>query len=152
MRMATCLSIALAFVSLSAVRSYAGPGESRIVDRELRSKNFAHNKLGIGPVRKMAVYLPAGYDGSSMRHPVIYFLPTAFEGSYKGAQALLDRAIAGGVIDKVILVFVDMNTPLGSSWYVNSPVTGNWEDFIVEELVPDIDASFKTLPHRDSPG
>src|SRR5262249_40709082 len=86
------------------------------------------------------------------RYPVIYFLPTAFENSYKGAQGLFDRAIAAGVIGKFILVCVDMTTPLGSSWYVNSPVTGNWEDFMVEELVPDIDANFKTLPQRDSRG
>jgi hypothetical protein len=150
--MAPGLALALAFASLSAAPSFADPAESRIVDRELRSKNFAHNKLGIGPVRKMVVYLPAGYDGSSRRYPVIYFLPATFEGIYKGAQGLLDRAIAAGVIDKFILVFVDMNTPLGSSWYVNSPVTGNWEDFMVEELVPDIDANFRTLRHRDSRG
>jgi hypothetical protein len=45
-----------------------------------------------------------------------------------------------------------MTTPLGSSWYVNSPVTGNWEDFMVQELVPYIDANFRTLPSRDSRG
>jgi hypothetical protein len=152
MRMAPGLALALAFVSLSAVPSFADPAESRIVNRELPSKNFAHNKLGVDPVRKMVVYLPAGYDGSSKRYPVIYFLPTAFASDYKDAQGLFDRAIAAGVIGKFILVCVDMTTPLGSSWYVNSPVTGNWEDFMVEELVPDIDASFKTLPHRDSRG
>src|SRR5258707_12345111 len=45
-----------------------------------------------------------------------------------------------------------MNTPLGSSWYVNSSATGNWEDLVIQELVPDIDANFKTLPSRDSRG
>ena len=45
-----------------------------------------------------------------------------------------------------------MNTPLGSSWYVNSSATGNWEDFMIQELVPYIDANFKTLRNRDSRG
>ncbi len=45
-----------------------------------------------------------------------------------------------------------MNTPLGCSWYVNSPVTGNWEDFVIRELVPYVDANFRTLPRRDSRG
>ena len=152
MRMAPGLALALAFVSLSAVPSFADPAESRIVNRELPSKNFAHNKLGVGPVRKMVVYLPAGYDGSSKRYPVIYFFPTTFASDYKDVQGLFDRAIVAGVIGKFILVCVDMTTPLGSSWYVNSPVTGNWEDFMVEELVPDIDANFKALPHRDARG
>jgi hypothetical protein len=105
----------------------------------------------------MAIYLPVGYDGSSKRYPVIYFLPNPFE-SYRsvfdqrGAQGLFDRAIGAGVIDKFILVSVDMTTPLGSSWYVNSPVTGNWEDFMIQELVPYMDTNFKTLPNRDSRG
>ena len=129
------LLIAFALAAFSAISSFAETAKSRVVDGELKSKNFADNKVGIGPVRKMMVYLPEGYDGSTKRYPVIYFLPTPFE-SYRvpfdkrNAQGLFDRAIAAGVIDKFILVCVDMTTPLGSSWYVNSPVTGNWEDFM----------------------
>ena len=52
----------------------------------------------------------------------------------------------------MIFVAVDMATPLGCSWYVNSPVTGNWEDFMVRELVPYVDANFRTLANRDSRG
>ena len=97
-----------------------------MVDRELQSKSFAQNKVGVNPVRKMAIYLPAGYEGSSKRYPVIYFLPSPFDGSYrslfdqKGAQSLFDQAIAVNAIDKFILVSVDMTTPLGSSWYGTS--------------------------------
>jgi hypothetical protein len=47
---------------------------------------------------------------------------------------------------------VDMTTPLGASWFVNSPVTGNWEDFVVQELIPYVDASFRTIPTRDARG
>jgi hypothetical protein len=105
----------------------------------------------------MVVYLPAGYDESSKHYPVIYFLPSPFENyrlafDKRDAHGLLDRAIAAGVIDKFILVCADMTTPLGSSWYVNSPVTGNWEDFMIQELVPYTDANFRTLPNRNSRG
>ena len=156
-RSTAALLIALALAAFCAFPSFAETARSRVVDRELTSKNFADNKVGIGPVRKMMVYLPAGYDGSTKRYPVIYFLPTPFE-SYRvpfekrNAQGLFDRAIAAGVIDTFILVCVDMTTPLGSSWYVNSPVTGNWEDFMIKELVPYIDANFRTLPNRSSRG
>ncbi len=132
------------FAALSVAPSFAAATESQLVSRELRSEKFANNKVGTSPIRKMVVYLPPGYNGSSKRYPVIYFLPDAF-GSYrdlfdhKDAQGVFDRAIAGGVIDKFILVAVDMNTPLGSSWCVNSPATGNWEDFMIEELVPYIE-------------
>jgi enterochelin esterase-like enzyme len=150
MRIGTLIFAALTLVTMSA----AG---SRLVDRELHSEKFAGNKVGTSATRKMVVYLPAGYDGSSQRYPVIYFLPTPF-GNYRaefdqsGAQGLFDGAIAARVIDKFILVAVDMDTPLGCSWYVNSPVTGNWEDYMIQELVPYMDANFRTLPHRDSRG
>lgn len=89
---------------------------------------------------------------------MIYFLPNPFEDSYRfdfdqrDAQGLFDRAIATGVIEKCILVAVDMNTPLGSSWYMNASGTGDWEDFVIRELVPYIDANFRTRPNRDSRG
>jgi S-formylglutathione hydrolase FrmB len=125
----------------------------------LRSEAIAHNKIGIDPQRRFLVYLPAGYDeAAARRYPVIYFLPNPFQEDYRfdfdhhDAQNIFDRAIAAGVIENFILVTVDMKTPLGTSWNANSSVTGNWEDFMVRELVPYIDANFKTLPSRDSRG
>ena len=149
--------LAFAFVGFSALSSSSETATSHVLERELSSKNFADNKVGVSPVRKMMIYLPAGYDGGDKRYPVIYFLPSPFE-SYRvpfdkrNAQGLFDRAIAAGVIGNFILVCVDMTTPLGSSWYVNSPVTGNWEDFMIHELVPYMDANFRTLPNRNSRG
>jgi hypothetical protein len=154
--------VVISVACLSIRPLFADSARSRIVDRELRSDSLAHNKIGTDPVRKMVIYLPAGYDDSAQsdarkRYPVIYFLPDAFSSyrdlfDHKDAQAIFDRAIASGVIAQFILVAVDMNTPLGSSWCVNSPATGRWEDFVIEELVPYIDANFKTMPDRDSRG
>src|SRR6202035_20224 len=159
MRNALVFTFAFALAFLNAVPIFAVSPKSQIVVRELRSDNIGHNKTCTDPVRKMLVYLPAGYDeSSSQRYPVIYFLPDPFDDDYRfafdhrDAQGLFDRAIAAGVIDKFILVAVDMNTPLGTSWYVNSSATGNWEDFMIQELVPYIDANFKTLSNRDSRG
>src|SRR5580704_13561695 len=156
---ALVFTFAFALALLNAVPTFAVSAKSQVIVRELRSEDIAHNKTGIDSVRKILVYLPAGYDESSpQRYPAIYFLPNPFEDSYRfdfdhrDAQGLFDRAIAAGVIEKFILVAVDMNTPLGSSWYVNSSGTGNWEDFMIQELVPYIDANFKTLPDRNSRG
>jgi hypothetical protein len=159
-RIALGLVSVIAFAFLNTVLLFADSAKSQLVDRELRSENIGHNKIATDPVRKMVVYLPPGYDESAKdnsRYPVIYFLPTP-EASYRaefdhqGARSLFDRAIAAGIIDKFIFVSVDMNTPLGCSWYVNSPVTGNWEDFMIQELVPYIDANFRTLPTKDARG
>ena len=129
----------------------------RVVLHDLRGESLSHSLIGTNPVRKLAIYLPAGYRTSTTRYPVIYYLPNPlakFEAEfYQGpARELLDRAMAIGEIGKTIFVAVDMATPMGCSWYVNSPVTGNWEDFMVREVVPYIDANFRTLPSRDSRG
>ena len=151
------LALVVMFASLTTRVSLAEVAKSQVVSRELRSEKFAGNKIGTSPVRKMVVYLPAAYDSTTARYPVIYFLPNPFR-EYRAdfdtndAQGLFDRAVASGVIGRFILVSVDMTTPLGSSWYVNSTVTGNWEDFMVQDLVPYIDANFRTLPNRDSRG
>jgi enterochelin esterase-like enzyme len=146
----------LLLVALTVALASIGAAQSQVVSREIRSEKFANSKAGTNPVREMTVYLPPGY-GSSQRYPVIYFLPSPFE-SYraifdqKGAQRLFDQAIENHVIEKFILVSLDMTTPLGCSWYVNSPVTGNWEDFLVEDVVPYVDRNFPTLRSRDSRG
>ena len=150
-------------VSAAAVAIALGPAVlqgaegGHVITREVRGESLSHSLIGTDPVRKLAVYLPAGYEGTSQRYPVIYYLPNPLakfdEDFYHGpARELLDRATATGQIGRTIFVAVDMATSFGCSWYVNSPVTGNWEDFMVREVVPYVDANFRTLPKRDSRG
>ncbi|MEO7691359.1 MAG: alpha/beta hydrolase-fold protein [Sphingomonas sp.] len=154
----TCVLAALSlFLSALPVSAQGSESRSRLVERVIHAKSFAGNKIGVSADRKLIVYLPAGYDGSGKRYPTLYFFASPLD-SYRalfdksGAQALFDRAIARGAIGGFILVSVDMTTPLGASWFVNSPVTGNWDDFVVQELVPYVDASFRTIPTRDARG
>ncbi len=147
------------FVFLVSLPAFAADfPKSQLIAREIQSKCFAESKINTSSIRKLLVYLPAGYDSSTQRYPVVYFFPSPFDSSFRAifdkqnAQGILDRAITTGIVGKFIFVAVDMTTPLGSSWYVNSPATGNWEDFIVKELVPYVDANFRTLPTRDSRG
>jgi hypothetical protein len=149
----------LLLASCRADHSSAETSESQLVSRTIRSEAIAKNKVGTDPARNLLIYLPAGYRASSpQRYPVIYFLPNPFQAGYRydfdhhGARQLFDQAIAAGIIGKFILVTVDMDTPLGASWYVNSSATGNWEDFMTQEVVPYIDANFQTLANRNSRG
>ena len=147
--------LAVAIVFVSANTTFAQ--QSTVLQREIHSTNFADNKIGTDPVRHLSVYLPEGYEGSTTRYPVLYFLPNPMEpfhpAFFEGqAKRFLDNAIAKHQIGKIILVAADFSTPMGSSWYVNSPVTGNWSDFMTRELVPYIDANFRTLSTRDSRG
>lgn len=131
--------------------------QSQVRDFEVASKAFDGNKLGISGQRRVRVYLPDGYEASGRRYPVIYYLHNIFEDE-RGAfdqhdlRGLLDRAIKAGTIPPVIVVAADFSTPLGGSIYANSPVTGNWRDFMVKDLVPWTDGRFRTLASRDSRG
>ncbi len=144
-------------VFLLSVFTITARSQGRLTDVVIESKKFSHNKIGISAKRNVAVYLPEHYNDKAKRFPVIYYLHNLFEdnkslSANSDAKALFDRAIKDGVIADVIVVCADFSTPLGSSLYTNSSVTGNWEDFMVEEVVPYIDANFKTLSHRNSRG
>jgi S-formylglutathione hydrolase FrmB len=154
---APAIGIALACSIPWAAPALSATSGGQVVLRELRSESVAHSKVGTNPLRRLAVYLPPGYDLGTRRYPVIYFLSSPFGGysdcfDKAGGGALFDAAITQGRIGGFILVSADMNTPLGCSWYVNSAATGNWDDLMVKELVPYIDASFRTLAGRDSRG
>ncbi len=128
-------------------------GEGTLVERQIQSDSLKQNKVGTDIKRRLAIYLPSGYETSHQRYTVIYVLQN---GSYRGdfdqhhASAFFDQAIAKNIIPPCIVVAADFSTPLGPSWYVNSPVTGNWDDFAVKELVPYVDANFRTLAGRSS--
>lgn len=130
---------------------------SSVEHNRIESVSLAGNPAGISATRGVTVYLPDGYAAGSKRFPVVYYLSGFFEDdrapyANSGAQALFDRAIARGVIGGVIVVTADFTTPAGGSWYVNSPATGNWDDFMVRELVPWIDARYRTIARSDSRG
>lgn len=149
-----CFCFLLMFSGGSAAVSQPS---GRLITAELRSTNFAGSKTGVSPLRKLTLYLPPGYADQKRRFPVVYYLNHFFEDhtapfANHGAAALFDQAISRRVIGDVIVVTADFSTPAGSSWYVNSSATGNWEDFMVRELVPYVDAHYRTLASRDSRG
>jgi S-formylglutathione hydrolase FrmB len=133
----------------------APSGTLRVID--VPAPSLAGSWLPMPPAQRTAVYLPPSYDGDARkRYPVVYFL-TGFADQiflythvpiYQGflLQEAMDRLIGEKKIGEMIVVIPNGLTPLGGSFYVNSPVNGNWEDFIVRDLVGHIDASFRTIP------
>jgi enterochelin esterase-like enzyme len=128
-----------------------------VVEAQLVSRHLQGNLIGIDPERTIKVYLPPGYDHGNKAYPVIYYFHSLFWSNQRmfedgGVQALFDRAIRAGTIRDFVLVAADFTTPHVGTFFGNSPQTGRWLDFIVEELVPFIDARFRTLPTRRSRG
>lgn len=128
-----------------------------VIERHIDAASLRGSTIGTPTERRVAIYLPPGYEGSAKHYPVIYMLPNPI-GSFRGdfdqhhADTVFDEAIASGALPACIVVAPDLNTPIGPSWYANSPVTGNWDDYVVKELVPYIDANFRTLPTSASRG
>jgi hypothetical protein len=156
MRQQKCDSLILAGLALLLLAP-AALAQGRVEPSQLRSSSISENRLGLSPLRKISVYLPPHYAGNNKRFPVIYFLSSFFEDetapfANNDARALFDKAIADRVIGDVIVVAADFTTPAGGSWFVNSPVTGNWEDFMIRELVPHIDRQYRTIADRASRG
>jgi S-formylglutathione hydrolase FrmB len=65
---------------------------------------------------------------------------------------MMDRLIAAGKIQKMIVVMPDASTRLGGAFYTNSAATGNWEDFVTGDLVAHVDSRYRTLRRRSSRG
>jgi S-formylglutathione hydrolase len=136
-------------------------GVSRLIVDKIPAPSLAGNLFGDTTQQPIAIYLPPSYDTSRTRYPVIYFLPgfgdvitLYLDGTYQGfkLQATMDSLIRVGAIKEMIVVIANGRNRLGGSFYTNSPATGNWEDFIVKELVRVIDSRYRTILFAGSRG
>ncbi len=143
-------------------------GTSVVVEH--RSRILADNALGDPHVRKLAIWLPAGYDegtvrgrstGEGRRYPVLWDL-VGFTGSGlahlnwrpfdENVPERAARLIREQKMGPCILVFPDCFTSLGGNQYVNSSAIGNYADYLTRELIPYVDREFRTLASRDHRG
>lgn len=124
-----------------------------VVTDSIYSKNL-ENEFGENPTRAVAVYLPPGYNESNKKYPVIYFLHgfTGNERMMNYTSGLLDYAIATNRIRPFIMVIPNEQTTYDGSFYSNSGVFGNWEDFTAYDLVEYMDKTYRTIPNKESRG
>ncbi|MGB8960073.1 MAG: alpha/beta hydrolase-fold protein [Candidatus Aminicenantales bacterium] len=101
-----------------------------------------------------AVYLPPDYATSTRRYPVVYLLHGYTDDESGWIQfgeinLAADRAIDEREIPPMIIVMPDG----GVTWYIND-VSGRvrYEDMFVRELIPHIDAAYRTRPSREFRG
>ena len=124
----------------------------------VHGKSLEGNLEGDTPDRDVVVYLPPSYaKNRSQRYPVVYFLHgyLAYAETYVNAMWASDGAdkdVAAGTSKEMIIVFPDSHTIYNGSMYSNSPVTGDWEAFITEDLIHYIDSHYRTIATRESRG
>jgi len=139
----------------------APTGVSRLIVDRIPAPSLAGNLFGDTTQQPIAIYLPPSYETTKTRYPVIYFLPgfgdgitLYLDGTYQGfkLQATMDSLIRVGAIKEMIVVIANGRNRFGGSFYTNSPAAGNWEDFIVKELVRVIDSRYRTILFAGSRG
>ncbi len=130
------------------------PTKSKVIIETVTSEVLRDNPLGDPHQRRVPVYLPPAYDDSRTRYPVVYLL-TGFTGRGtfmlndsafdENIQERLDRLIAAGEVQPMIVVMPDCFTRYGGSQYLNSSATGRYEDHLINEIVPFIDQRYRTM-------
>lgn len=135
---------------------------SRVEQPTLTCEALRDNPLGDPIERRIPVYLPPGYDDDpGQRYPALYLLSS--HGSTGPAllnwqpwdvsvPQQIDALIAAGRMAPAIVVMPDLWTRFGSSQFINSAGIGRYEDALVGEIVPFVDAHFRTLPGADHRG
>ena len=154
---ALCL-IVLAFVSPAfgeeakeAERETQDTTETTIytpgIDRALHIMEF--DAPSVGRRMKYIAMLPEGYDdpeNAERLYPVLYLLH-GFSQNY----TVWPRMGAPFYTEDYELILVMPDA--GNTWYVNwaesdGDEKNNWEDFIIADLIPNVDAVFRTITHR----
>ena len=129
---------------------------------KVHGKSLEGNLEGDSPDRDVSVYLPPSYQtATTRRYPVVYLLHgyTDDDAKWFGLEkhwihlpAVLDSALAKPGNREVIVVMPNAYTRFAGSMYSSSVTTGDWETFVVSELVSYVDSHYRTIPQTASRG
>jgi enterochelin esterase-like enzyme len=124
---------------------------------KIHGKHLEGNLEGEAVDRDVIVFLPPSYQKDKhRRYPVVYALHGYSIGAEQWTHEIhvpqtIEGAFAQGA-KEMIVVLPDSKTVYGGSMYSRSETTGDFEDFIAEDVVQYIDAHYRTLPNRLSRG
>jgi len=107
--------------------------------------------------RDALVFLPPGYDANPQRrYPVVYALHGYSIGAEQWSQEIhvpqtIEGAFARGAQD-MIMVLPDSKTRHNGSIYSSSVTTGDFENYVAEDVVAYMDSHYRTIADRNSRG
>ena len=97
-----------------------------------------------------SIYLPADYETSNRRYPVLYLLHGYTDDEtgwtqFGEAHLIADRTVQSGESAPMIIVMPDG----GVTWYINTyDGKVKYEDYFIKELIPHIDLTYRTRPTK----
>ena len=166
MKRATTAPLTILLITLLASVTLGQQGiapatTGKLLELQIQAPSLKGNLLGDPTEQPVYVYLPPGYESSTKRYPTLYLLHgftsnsgVWINGQYQGMklQTLMDDSIKNGKVREMIVVAANGSNAYKGSFYTNSAVTGNWEDFIIRDLVNYIDSNYRTIPRSESRG
>ena len=136
-----------------------------IIHTQVESANLADNLLGDPTDRDVFVYVPPGYENSDRAYPTAYLLhaygttaaelmnpPTDKERWAPPLEDVLDPVFGRMGAPPMIVVIPDGWSRWGCGQWVDSPVTGNFEQYVLHDVIPHVDGTYRTLPSARSRG
>ena len=69
--------------------------------------------------------------------------------SVRSGIEALDRLVEEGRMGPVVAAFPDCFTSLGGNQYIDSAAMGRWEGFLIDEMLPRLEAEFRLLSGRE---
>src|SRR6185503_11408149 len=125
-----------------------------------QSRLLAENPLHDPSERELGVYLPPSYDAAQARRfPTLLFLPgytgTGLQLLNRNAWSVpldrrIDALLSAGRAAEAIVILADCFTRYGGSQYVDSPAIGRYQSYLADELIPLVDARYRTIPKREA--
>ena len=126
----------------------------------LRSALLRGNPLLDPTDREVLVYLPPSYDETRpRRYPLVMILPAyaanhrtlaGFRLWEKNVFELYEQLLARAECIEAILVVPDAVNRWGGSQFLDSPASGAYQAFVVEEVLPFVDQLYRTIPRREA--
>lgn len=105
-------------------------------------------------VRPTYIYLPSSYEKDQDKaFPVVYVLHgfganagAWFSAAQKQPDVIesMDKLIAQGKVQDMIIVVPDTKARNLASWYQKSEITGDWRAFILQDLSDYVEATYRT--------
>ena len=134
----------------------------RFEEHTFESGALRGNPLGDPHERPLWVWTPPGYDDEpDRRYPAVYEIQ-GLTGQLdmwrnrapfrRNFPELADELFARGEAPPVITVWVDCWTSFGGSQFLDSPGTGRYHTYLCDEIVPWVDARYRTLASREHRG
>jgi enterochelin esterase-like enzyme len=122
---------------------------------ELRVRTY--ESKATGTPRRALVYTPPGYDlDAAKRYPVLYLQHGSGESERSWSQqghatSILDNLIADKAAEEMIVVMEQgYATKAGAAPGANARGNEAFEDLVVNDLIPMIDAAYRTKADRES--